>query len=592
MEIQETPKKLTEQEVAQSKVDKVMNAIAFRTAYYRANPHIFCKEYLGLNLKLFQKILIVMMNFCNYFMFLASRGLGKTFLTAIFCCVRCILYPGTRICVASGRRRQAMEVLEKILTQLMPNSVNLKSEIKAYSLSQADAYIEFHNGSRIKVVTASDTARGARANILVCDEFRLVSLDVIQSVLRKFLIAPRQPGYLNKPEFSHLTERNKEIYMSSCWYQSHWAYDRAKTYTKNLVDSTRKYFICGLPYQLAIKENLLSKEQVEDEMSEADFNAVTWMMEMECLFFSDTNGGLYSYEDIEKTRKIKYPIYPASHVCKLPDKRLHIPPRQPGEIRILSADIALMASNKQNNDATAIFFNQCIPSASGNKYVSNITYTINYEGLRTDDQALIIRKLVDELDCDYLAIDCKGLGLPVTDLLMADIYDPNTGITYPALSCCNNKEIADRCHVPDAPKKIWAVMGSPEFNTQCALGLRESFRQGTARLLISDYDCEDALQELAGYNKLSTEDKISLKMPYINTTLLTNELVELEYEAKNNAIKVIEKKTKRKDRYSSLSYNIYVAKQVEREAKARASRQKSGTALAFKFKAPQIRKNH
>ena len=211
MEIQETPKKLTEQEVAQSKVDKVMNAIAFRTAYYRANPHIFCKEYLGLNLKLFQKILIVMMNFCNYFMFLASRGLGKTFLTAIFCCVRCILYPGTRICVASGRRRQAMEVLEKILTQLMPNSVNLKSEIKAYSLSQADAYIEFHNGSRIKVVTASDTARGARANILVCDEFRLVSLDVIQSVLRKFLIAPRQPGYLNKPEFSHLTERNKDF---------------------------------------------------------------------------------------------------------------------------------------------------------------------------------------------------------------------------------------------------------------------------------------------------------------------------------------------------------------------------------------------
>lgn len=584
-------RKLTEQEVFQGKADKIMNTVAKRTAYYRENPHRFCKDYLNITLKPFQKILICMMNFNNYFMFLACRGLGKTFLTAIFCVVRCILYPGTRICVASGRRRQAIEVIEKITTILMPLSGNLRSEIKDYSTSQADAYVEFFNGSRIKVVTASDNARGARANILVCDEFRLVPLNVIQAVLRKFLIAPRQPGYLNKSEFKHLSERNKEIYMSSCWYQSHWSYEKAKTYTANLVDDKRKYFICALPYQLAIKENLLSREQVEDEMSESDFNSVTWMMEMECLFFSDTEGGLYNYEDIAKNRKIKYPFFPSTE-RRLADKRLAIPAKQTGEIRILSADIALMSSKVNKNDATSIFLNQLIP-ASGGKYVSNITYTTNQEGLRTDEQALSIRKLIEEFDVDYLVIDVKGVGLGVVDMIMTDLYDANTGVTYPALSCCNNKEIAERCRVSDAPQKIFAVNGNPLFNSQCALGLREALKQNQVRLLMSEtgYDVEDALQEIPGYNKLPAQDKMALKLPYVNTTLLANELVELEYETKDNVIRVKEKAGKRKDRYSSLSYNIYVAKQKERELMA-ATSTPTVDELVLKFRAPKIKSKH
>lgn len=578
----------TEAEVNKNKTDKIMQTIAFRAAYYRENPHIFCEEYLNVKLKLFQKILIFMMNYCYYFMFLASRGLGKTFLTALFCCVRCILYPGTKICVASGKRKQAMEVIEKIVSILMPNSINLQSEIKEYKLNQSDAYIEFWNGSRIKVVTASDSARGARANILICDEFRLVSLQVIQSVLRKFLIAPRQPGYLNNPKYSHLTERNKELYLSSAWYQSHWSYEKAKGYAANLINDTSRYFICGLPYQLAIKENLLSREQVEDEMSESDFDSVSWSMEMECMFYSDNDGGLYSYDDVEQNRKIRYPVYPLSSGVLLSDKKTQLPPRLDGEIRILSADIALMSSNVNNNDATSIFFNQLIPSTNG-RYVCNFTYTVNQEGLRTDEQALSIRKLFDELDCDYLALDVRGVGIGVVDLIMSDMYDQNTGHTYSALSCCNNKEIADRCNVRDAPKKIWAIQATKEFNSQCALGLRESFKQGKIRLLMSEYDFDELMQDIQGFNKLSVQEKQLAKMPYINTSLLTNELIALKCETSEGIVRVKEVAGKRKDRYSSIGYNVYVAKQIERNIKAMEAKPKMED-LVFQFRAPQIKK--
>lgn len=104
----------------------------------------------------------------------------------------------------------------------------------------------------------------------------MVDPGTINTVLRKFLTAPRSPGYLNNPEYSHLQERNCEIYASSAYYQSHWCYNKAQTYFANMLDDKRRYAIVDLPYQLAIKEGLLSRDQCMDEMSEEDFDEISW----------------------------------------------------------------------------------------------------------------------------------------------------------------------------------------------------------------------------------------------------------------------------------------------------------------------------
>ena len=180
-----------------------------------------------------------MMFWSNYLCYIASRGQGKTFLIAIFACCRCILYPDTQICVCAKARSQSINVLEKITTILMPNSANLRLEIKDYSTKGQDAYIEFRNGSRIKVVTANDNARSNRSNIIIVDEFRMVDVDIINKVIRKFNTAPRQPKYLNNPKYAHLAERNKEFYLSSAWFKSHWSYEKVKSYCANIVNDEK-----------------------------------------------------------------------------------------------------------------------------------------------------------------------------------------------------------------------------------------------------------------------------------------------------------------------------------------------------------------
>lgn len=560
-----------------SRIAKITEGAARWCAYYRANPHRFAKDYLHLNLHLFQKILIIMMNWSSTTAFIGSRGIGKSYLSAVFCVIRCILYPGTKICIASGTRGQSINVLEKIMLELKPTSPELAAEIdeKQTKINGTNAQIVFKNSSYIKVVTASDSARGNRANLLLLDEFRMIAKDVIDTILRKFLTQKRMPRYeeLTKEERKkeYAKEKNKTMYLSSAYFVDHWSYLKCTDTCQFMLNDTKHQFVCGLPYQLSIAEGLLDAETVADEMAETDFNEIKFQMEYEALWYGNTDGSFFDYNSISKNRRIKYPMLPDKLAAKLNNSQnVRIQPKQNGEIRILSADIALMSSRKNNNDATAIFLNQLLPTKAG-RYTSNIVYADACEGLRTDDQALLIRKLFDEYACDYLVLDTSGLGLGVYDCLSRDIVDPETGEMYPAISCCNNAEMAARCAVIGAEKVIWAIKASAQFNSDCAFLLREAFRSGRIRLLATEYDAEESLGELRGYSSLSSAERMQLQLPYIHTTLLIDELTKLQHEESAGKVKIFEKTGMRKDRYSSLSYNYYVAVQIESKVNKRQS---------------------
>lgn len=563
-------------------------------AFYRKNPHLLARDYLHLDLRLFQRILLILMNYCFIFVFVAARGLGKTFLTAIFCVIRCILWPGTKIVIASGTKGQAIQVLEKVQLELEPLSKELQLEIdhKKSKINNTDAIIVFKNGSFMKVVSATDNARSNRANLLLVDEFRMVKKTTIDKVLRKFLTQKRMPKYeeLSKEERKNMQSRelNKTIYLTSAFFADHWSYEKCVDTFKSMLDPRRNNFICGLPYQIGLKEALIDSDEIVEEMLESDFNEVDFSMENCAIFYGNKNDSFFDFQSVSKNRKIKYPMLPGElSVLLKDDQAVRIPPKQLGEKRLLSADIALMASTKHKNDATAIHITQLMPTKAG-RYSVNLVYTEVNEGMRTDDEALRIRRLFDEYDCDYLVLDAQNMGLPIYDTLAVDISDPDSGEIYPALSCCNNAALADRCKIPGAPKVVWAVQGSAAFNSECALLLREAFRSGRIRLLENEYDGNENMTAIKGFSALSMEEQTALKMPYLNTTLLINELINLRHETVGNNVKLTEKHGMRKDRYSSLSYNYYVATQMEKELRKHDVAASIQDCSSFVFRAPQI----
>ena len=558
----------TQREIEKDKEQKIMETVAWRAGYYRANPQRFVSEVLGIHLKLFQKILIWAMMHFNFAMYLAARGQGKTYLTALFCCVRCILFPGTKIVVSSGTLKQANEVLLKIQDDFMKRSPILCSEIEKCNIGQNDAVISFRNTSWIKTRTSSENSRSARANIIIVDEFRMVDESVLNTVLRKFLTSPRQPKYLEKPEYRHLQERNKEIYMSSAYFKSSWAYKKAQSYTLSFFDDKKKYFICGLPYQVSVKEGLLSREQIEDEMSELDFNELVQSMEMECLWFGDTDGSLFNFDALASRRKIRNAFLPLEFY----GDKFPMPKMGASEKRILSVDVALMKSTKKkDNDAAALYINSLVQTNS-TSYQSNFVLGETFEGLTTDELGLIVMRYFYKYNCTDLVIDCNGLGLGVFDFIIRDQYDPDTGETYKALTCCNDKDMADRCKVKDAKQVVWAVKATAKFNNEICVLLRNGIQNGKINFLISEQNADDVLKETyKGYSKLSLSEKVKMKVSYLQTTMAIYELVKLEHEVKDGNIKVKEVSGMRKDRYSSIAYSYWCACQLELKLKPKTA---------------------
>lgn len=393
-------------------------------------------------------------------------------------------------------------------------------------------------------------------------EFRMVEFSIISQVLRKFLTAPRSPGFLRKPEYAHLTERNQELYLSSAWYKFHWSYKRLLAYFDSMLEG-RKYFVCGLPYQLAIKENLLARDQVEDEMSETDFSPLEFFIEMECMFYGESEKAYYNFEELTKNRKMPKPLYPDDLYGLLRDKKFKPEPKKNGEIRLLSCDIAAMAGKQNDASITSLF--RLIPNANG--YVREIVYMESSEGQHTQTQAVRIRQLYEDFDVDYIVIDTQSIGLGVYDQLVVPLLDEQRGKEYEPFSCINDEKMADRCTYPDARKVIYSIKGSAQLNSEASISLKDNMQLGKIRLLVPENEGRDFLGQIKGFKELPEDMKVDFELPYKQTTLLINEMINLEGDRNPDTglIRLREVSGGRKDRFSSALYGNYIANQLERE---------------------------
>lgn len=174
---------------------------------------------------------------------------------------------------------------------------------------------------------------------------------------------------------------------------------------------------------------------------------------------------------------------------------------------------------------------------------------------------------------------------------MTDRYDPMYGQTYGALSCCNNSEMAERCKVKGAPKVIWSVKANAQNNSSMIMSLRSGLQNGYINLLKDEESIEPKLFSIIKhYNKMNMDEQMKVKLPYIQTSLLINEMINLEHEINGNLIKVHEKSGMRKDRYSSLMYGYWVIQELSKKLKPKHE-ETNKLSSKFQIKVPVLRRS-
>jgi hypothetical protein len=283
-------------------------------------------------LKPFQEVILKGWMRNDFSMFIAGRGLGKSWLCAVFCLLWALYNPNNRIVLISFAFRASRRILEQIEKFVNEDDAIMLRACFDKDLSRKNDEWKWvlPNGSSILCLPLGDgtRARGTRADTVVIDERNYINSDVLSEVVRPFLVSSNrmneqarideeqnkliERGDWKESDRIILEENTKVISLSSAGFQFE---DMYKEYTDrvnkimgierekkpdeedDVDDSHIKYFVTRMSYEAA-PAGFVNKKIILDaangQASESVFNR-----EYRAIFTPDS-GGYFSAKKMKE----------------------------------------------------------------------------------------------------------------------------------------------------------------------------------------------------------------------------------------------------------------------------------------------------
>lgn len=549
--------------------------------FFRRNFHRFAIDYLGIPLYPYQALTLYEMGINTLNVIIACRAAAKSFIIALYACIRCILFPGTKILLSSATKGQSeLIVSEKIKNELMVWSPMLAREIEKIQEAQNKTVVYFKNRSRITVVVANDNARGNRSNCIVREEFRQILKHIDDSVLSPCQIL-RQAPYMTNPYYANmdgLKEEPVDIYISSSWFDNgNWMWKIVDTAYDRMLNNK---CACLLAFDEAVvlKHKIKSMTQLINEKKKQD--SITWQLEFLNCRLKENQAAFFTYSLLQQNQRVMNPFYPRTNLdYRAGRKNPYDIPKQKGEIRVLSCDMAFVTNDANDNSIFTCL--RLLPEYTtyrrsedpdvkvNNGYRRILAYMEHHQGGDTTKQALRIRQLYNDFGADYIVLDLRNGGVAVYDMLANVMYDDERNVEYSPLTAMNNDGIRDRTHIEGAEERIFVVNATQKLNSDIAMDFHRVLEQKMIDLLVPfEKAKEEILCNIKEYmSALDGETQAFYESPYLETQAFISETASLLYEKKDQTglIVIREAGNNRKDRYTSVSYGSYFATLLEKD---------------------------
>jgi hypothetical protein len=179
----------------------------FLYKFLRANIAFTSELFLGVRLFPFQAMAIKGMMVSDYSMFVFSRGMSKTFSTAIYVLLECLLNPNANIGVIAGSFRQSKQIFQKMEDILAKPEAKLAKECGVKITKGTDQWtLKIGNSRAIALPLANgERLRGFRFNRIVLDEFLTIPEKIFNEVIIPFLGVVENP--IEREELHKLESR-------------------------------------------------------------------------------------------------------------------------------------------------------------------------------------------------------------------------------------------------------------------------------------------------------------------------------------------------------------------------------------------------
>lgn len=525
-------------------------------SYYRHYIDEFATDILGLHLYPFQRLILRMMMMYKESIFIASRGLGKSYLSAVFFICVAILFPGIKLGIASGKGQQARNVIiQKIKGELYKNE-NIQREIVTIKTGSDDCVVQFKNGSEIRaIVLGSDgeNARSWRFNYILVDEARLVKDSVIEEILVPMTKTKRPAIITLSMKYGDKLpiEKGKIIYISSAYLKTCDLYKRFMTHYNAMTkdEYQTEYFACCLPYQVGVDAGIFYEDDILQEKNKPSMTKDKFMYEYEGVFVGNSNDSYYPYDLTETCRGLTN--------CEIKQ------PKKSKVSYVISHDIAISDKAGSDNASTVVIKLKEKPNG---QYIKEVVYLKTHTGKSLPDQRDFLRNLLIKFpNTIKLVIDVRGNGEPMPSLLdevWEGVNEKGEKVEYPPLVPDDDEK---RKQLPNAIPLIRAITADNSFNNTMYTYMKKCFEDKTLRLLISAAEMDSEYKQ----GNISFDEYSN----YINTDFLQQELsnIKQDFSGHNNVVYGRVSKGTKRDRVTSLGYGLTYIMELEEENKLNLS---------------------
>lgn len=515
-------------------------------SYYRYYIDEFAIDILGVDLFPFQRVILRAMGRGQFSVLIACRGIGKSWIVALFYICVSILYPNVKCGIASGNSQQARNVIiQKIKGELSKNETIAREINFPIRTGADDCYCEFKNGSEIRAITLAqdrggDSARSWRFNYLLVDEARLVKDDIIETILIPMTKTKRQNVLKWKQN-----EKGKVIFISSAYLKTSGLYKRFKYHFEQMVSGNQNYVAMCFPYQVGIQAGLFDADDIEQERAKPTMTSDKFAYEYEGVFVGSSGESYYPYELTMPCRILEH--------CELEQ------PKKSDSIYLITHDVAVSTAKNSDNACTHVIKLKLRPNGT---YTKSAVYIKVVNGLPLEKQRDYLRELIHLKfpNCKKLVIDERGAGngLPRMFYESWEYTDPKTKVTveYPPLIKDNDEE---GFLLDNAIPMIRAINATNDFNTTYYPYMKSCFEDRTLQLLVAS----DEVDALYKSGEITSEEYAQ----YIEHDTLQSELsnIKQEYSESGNLQYNRIVKTKKRDRATSLFYGLSVISEWELE---------------------------
>ena len=381
-------------------------------------------------------------------------------------------------------------------------------------------------------------------------------VEITEIVLPLMNVARRLPDNTVNPKEVNA----QQIVMTSAGVKTSYAYDKLIDMFENSIINPQASFVIGTDYRVPILHGLLDKDFVNKLKMSPSFNEESFGREYLSLWAGSSNESWFSFDKLQKYRKIKNP---ENHAINR---------HNPNEFYLLSVDIGRI----KDQTVCTVFRVNIINNRFYTTIVNIYVLGRDQESKKFENQAIDIKKIILNFNPKEVVIDTNGLGIAIAEEMIKTHYDKE-GKLLPSYGFIND-DTYKKIQPKDSINIIYGMKANGPLKAQINSNAYSRVNSGMCRFLIKEQEAKSALLSTKVGQKMTTEQRVKRLMPHEMTTKLFEEMANLRLKRTGASLDIILEPINSRfpdDKYYSFAYGLWRIKELEEEYYKKVRRKSS-----------------